>query len=174
MERLGAPGRWWGGGGGGEREREFQATGPMFKKAYFPYLLSLMRRNRAHRRLQNAKSEKVGRKRGLTGRKEQINLCYDSTGRKSIIGGSSHKYYFCRDKHVFVEANICRDQTFVATKILCRDKHNFVCHDKHTFLATKDLFCRDKHVCAKSCSSPALTERKTKPVSPSHQQIGRA
>ena len=35
-----------------------------------------------------------------------------------IIGGSCHKYYFCRDK-VFVATNICRDKhNFVATKMI--------------------------------------------------------
>ena len=28
-------------------------------------------------------------------------------------------------QHVFVTTNICRDKSFVATKIFCRDKHNF-------------------------------------------------
>ena len=53
----------------------------------------------------------------------------------------SRHAYFCRDKHVF-----CRDKSmlvatntcFVATKIFCRDKRNFV--------ATKlAYFCRDKN-----------------------------
>ena len=32
----------------------------------------------------------------------------------SIIGGSFHKYHFCRDKHVFVSTK----QAFVATKMV--------------------------------------------------------
>ena len=43
----------------------------------------------------------------------------------SIIGGSCHEYHFCRDK------------TLVAT--------NKCCSEKHTFVETKDVFCRDKH-----------------------------
>ena len=46
-----------------------------------------------------------------------------------LIGGSCHKYRFCRDK------------SFIATNTT---KHVF-CRDK-TFVVTKDLFCRDKHV----------------------------
>ena len=90
------------------------------------------------------------------------------------IGGSCHKYHFCRDKS-FAATNTC----FVATKVwlplqnVCRAKHNFVatkylCCDKHVFVATSILllrqntcfvatkiilvayvwrqkFCRDKH-----------------------------
>ena len=51
--------------------------------------------------------------------------------------------YACRDKHVF---------GFVATKIFCHDKHNFVTTKfslgKHTFVATTGVLCRDKHVVA--------------------------
>ena len=36
---------------------------------------------------------------------------------------------------MFVGRNICHDKSFVATKI---------CRDKHSFVATKDAFCRDK------------------------------
>ena len=40
--------------------------------------------------------------------------------------------YACRDKHV----NICLDESFVGTKIFCRDKR--LCYrDKHVFVATK-------------------------------------
>ena len=68
--------------------------------------------------------------------------------QSSIIGGSCHKYNFCRDKRRVLSQpkyDACRDyKTFVAT-----DKHNFVatkyfCHDQ-TFVATN--ICRDtKHV----------------------------
>ena len=34
---------------------------------------------------------------------------------------------------------------FVATNIIL-SQQNF-CHDKHTFVVTKDLFCHDKHIC---------------------------
>ena len=59
-----------------------------------------------------------------------------------IIGGSCHKYHFCRDKSFVMWQNfcaVCRRKTFVATNI-CRNKKNFVatniCHNKQ--------FCRDK------------------------------
>ena len=77
----------------------------------------------------------------------------------SIIGGSCHKYHFCRDKSIIFVAtkvrlsrqNFCRDiHVFGATKgfgatniILSRQKF---CRGKHTFVATKDVFCHDKHV----------------------------
>ena len=77
----------------------------------------------------------------------------------SINGGSCHKYNFCRDKHVlslarqniFVSTNpLTLSHTFVATKdVFCRDKsklirQNYVCRDTHTFVETKDVFCRHK------------------------------
>ena len=52
--------------------------------------------------------------------------------------------------------NFCHDKVmFVATKIFCRDKHNFAMTKlQHTFVVTKDMFCcnkqvfcRDKQVC---------------------------
>ena len=33
---------------------------------------------------------------------------------------------------------------FDTTKVL--SQNIFVCHDKHTFVETKDVFCRDKHM----------------------------
>ena len=49
-----------------------------------------------------------------------------------IIGGSCHKYYFCRDKSILVVTILLAQQnyfgankTFVTT-IICCDKHNFV------------------------------------------------
>ena len=61
----------------------------------------------------------------------------------TTIGGSCHKYEFCRDKHILVaKKNAC----FVATKVcLSRQnlpRQNYVCSDK-IFLSN---FCRDKHV----------------------------
>ena len=53
----------------------------------------------------------------------------------------------CRDKHVFVEADILlsiQKTKFVATKVSL-SRQNF-CRVQHTFVATKDVFCRDKHV----------------------------
>ena len=58
----------------------------------------------------------------------------------TIICGSCHKYHFCRDK----------SYVFVVTKYFCCDKYlprrTRVCRDKHTFVATKDVFCRDEYV----------------------------
>ena len=78
----------------------------------------------------------------------------------TIIGGSCHKYHFCRDKSILVATKLLLRQIFVATKYnfvatkvlsqqtyFCRDKRR-ICVDKHIFVATKDVFCRDKHVFA--------------------------
>ena len=46
--------------------------------------------------------------------------CTEMLGMATIIGGSCHKYHFCRDK------------SFV------------VCREKHVFVKTKHVFCRDK------------------------------
>ena len=83
------------------------------------------------------------------------------------------KDVFCRDKHMFVAtsillsrqkmllvaapANDSRDRhVFVATKLLSRriflaanitlSRPKF-CYDKHTFVAKKDVFCRNKNTC---------------------------
>ena len=66
-----------------------------------------------------------------------------------IIGGSCHKYHFCRDKR-FATTNICRDKhNFVATKVchkyatqVCH-KYNF-CRDKTRLLSRQKYACRDK------------------------------
>ena len=87
------------------------------------------------------------------------------------VGGSCHRYHFCRDKHVFcrdkimfVATNICCillsrqktcfvvSNTFVATKI-CLSQQNF-CRDKIMLVATKRLsrqnyVCRDKNIFVK-------------------------
>ena len=88
--------------------------------------------------------------------------------QRCITGGSCHKYHFGRDKS-FVDKSmlvvtkvlsrknyVCRDKTFVTTYI-CRDKQFW----KHTSVATKDVFCRDKRVCDKNdtCSSPRQWQR---------------
>ena len=55
------------------------------------------------------------------------------------------KHVFCRDKSMLVEAkpllrqNICRDKTFVATKLFVVTN---ICREK-IFVATK-VFCHDK------------------------------
>ena len=51
-----------------------------------------------------------------------------------IIGGSCHKYNFCRDKHVFVRQNT----SFVATKV-CLSRQTYFCRDKYNFAVTKVL-----------------------------------
>ena len=71
------------------------------------------------------------------------------------IGGSCHKYNFCRDKGFKHDKTLlllrqkyaCRDKTFVTTNIfLCLSRQNtsFVatkifCHNKHNFVATSIL-----------------------------------
>ena len=76
---------------------------------------------------------------------------------------------FCLDKHTFVATKdvFCHDKsTLVVAKLLswqysvcwgknllwqkfCCEKHNFfhgkTCHDKHTFVMTKEVFCPDKN-----------------------------
>ena len=65
---------------------------------------------------------------------------------RAIIGGSCHKYHFCRNKS-FVATNTCLSRqytSFVMTKYVCRDKHKTrlllqqksACYDK-MFVATK-------------------------------------
>ena len=71
---------------------------------------------------------------------------------ETIIGGSCHKYHFCRDEtrllsqqkytcldKVLSQQNyVCRDKImFVATKYFCRDKSN-------TCLSQQSMLCRDK------------------------------
>ena len=51
-----------------------------------------------------------------------------SASLTATIGGSCHKYNFCRDKHVF-----CRDKT----RVLSRQK--YACGDKHVSVATNIL-----------------------------------
>ena len=44
-------------------------------------------------------------------------------GGGGIIGGSCHKYHFCRDKTCLL---LQRKYAFVTTKIFCHNKHNLV------------------------------------------------
>jgi len=92
-----------------------------------------------------------------------------------IIGGSCHKYHFCRDKsfvatnkHVFVATKhvFCREKSLhAATKLLSR--HNYIYHDKiflprqiisreHVFVATSILWSQQKACFAatNTCLSP--------------------
>ena len=47
---------------------------------------------------------------------------------KPIIGGSCHKYNFCRDKTRLLSRQkyVCRDKITFAVTNICRDKRNFV------------------------------------------------
>ena len=74
---------------------------------------------------------------------------------RCMIGGSCHKWHFCRDgRFVFVATKLfCRDKSMlVATKRICDGKIH--CHDKHSFVATKDVFCRDKNDTGGSSRQP--------------------
>ena len=71
------------------------------------------------------------------------------------IGGSCRKYHFCRDKSFVTtslllsrQTRVCRDKTCFLSqqKHTCLLQQKF-CHGKHTFVVTKDVFCRNKHVC---------------------------
>ena len=56
----------------------------------------------------------------------------------AIVGGSCHKYNFCRDKSV-VATNMClsrQNPSFVATNIIL-SRQAYFCRDKHMFVATK-------------------------------------
>ena len=59
-----------------------------------------------------------------------------------IIGGSCHTYHFGRDKSFVVATKLffAAKKTSLRQTRVCRDKHKF----KHHFVATKDVFCRDK------------------------------
>ena len=92
-----------------------------------------------------------------------------------IIGGTCHKYHFCRHKHMFVAKHVfvatkhvfCRDKTrllsrqntsFVATKI-CLSRQNYACRYKHVvatnIILSRQNFCRYKHtfVATNTCLS---------------------
>ena len=51
----------------------------------------------------------------------------------------------CRNKTLQKNVFVVTKQAFVVTKV-CLSRQNDVCHDKHTFVATKDMFRHDKHV----------------------------
>ena len=72
----------------------------------------------------------------------------------TIIGGSCHKYHFCRDRHVFVVTNIilsrhkfCRDKhtfMFVATSILllCLSRQAYFCYVcRDRYLSRRMFYC---------------------------------
>ena len=62
------------------------------------------------------------------------------------IGRNSHKYNFCRNKHVFITKDFCcccDNSMLAATKLL--SQQNYVCHDK---CSVQQKFCRGKkNVC---------------------------
>ena len=114
---------------------------------------------------------------------QQIYFCCDKTFVMTIICHDKHKFvttkllsqqaYFCPDKPVFwhdksmlvatqlllfVATNICREKSFVATKIFCHDKHNFTfvvasirflwqitCFVATNMCLSWQRFCRDKN-----------------------------
>ena len=91
----------------------------------------------------------------------------------TVTGGSCHKYHFCRDKtHLLSQQKyVCCDETIVATKIFCCDKHNFVttilllqqayfCCGRRHVLLHQTCFCSDKSACCfvvtKLCLLPQI------------------
>ena len=67
----------------------------------------------------------------------------------SITGGSFHKYYFCRDKTLFVVTKhvFSRDKRMlVVTKVSSRKNHNKYNFVSINVLSRQAYFCRDKHV----------------------------
>ena len=82
---------------------------------------------------------------------------YQSRVQFYIIGGSWHKYHFCRDKTLVCLLSwrkyACRDKTFVATKLCLSQQqklswHIFVaintCLSRHKFVMTSILLLRQK------------------------------
>ena len=79
------------------------------------------------------------------------------TRDKNNTCGSSHQKYKTRllsrqkyawhDKSFVATKYFCRNKTFVATgcdKYLFQQK--YVCRDKHTFVAAKDVFCHENKI----------------------------
>ena len=59
----------------------------------------------------------------------------------------SSRQNFCHEKRVFVATNICCNESFDATKLFCRGRHNVVVtnillRQKMCFVATKDVLLR--------------------------------
>ena len=95
---------------------------------------------------------------------------WDDTGTcTTIIGRSCHKYNFCRDKNTsFVATKVCLFRRnfchILSRQKFCRDKYwsrQRFCRNKYTFVATNDVFCRDKHVFVKFCRTSILLSRQT-------------
>ena len=79
---------------------------------------------------------------------QQACVCCDKNDTWTILS---------RQKLCFVVTNMCLSQKiFVVTKVLSQQKYFVITniilswqkfhHNKHTFVATKDMFCHDKHV----------------------------
>ena len=55
------------------------------------------------------------------------------------------EHVFCRDKSMLAATNYCRAQIILSRQTL----QNYVCHDKHTFIAPKDVLSRQTRVSTK-------------------------
>ena len=66
----------------------------------------------------------------------------------TVIGGSCHKYYFCRDKTCLLlqQKYACRGKTIVAANIIL-SRQKFCCN-KHTFVAANTFLLRQKNACS--------------------------
>ena len=66
--------------------------------------------------------------------------------RESIIGGSCHKYNFCRDKHMFVAPkHVFRRDIILSRRKIRRDKSwPHFCHDKMRTTKMCYVTCSDE------------------------------
>jgi len=73
----------------------------------------------------------------------------------TIIGGSSHRYYFCRDKHVFFATN------FFSPQNISRDKNDTCGSSRqwYTFVASKDVFVATKMILVAALANDILLSR---------------
>ena len=87
----------------------------------------------------------------VTSQQQQLKLCKQTVwqpsleGRKLSLAGAATIIMFVAKNTCFVATKLCLLQQNV-----CRNKHvtNYFCHNKfcrgkHTFVATKDMFCHD-------------------------------
>ena len=72
-----------------------------------------------------------------------------------ITGGSCHKYHFCRTC-LCLSTNSCRDRSFSATKIFCRDKQILILLRQAYFCCEKIRVCRDKIVLVAASAKDTL------------------
>ena len=94
-----------------------------------------------------------------------VNLTSFVATKNMFVTTNATKHFYFRDKSMIIATDtclsrqniICRDKTFVSTKIFYRDKHNFVatevfsrqayfCRDKRRILSSQRRVCRDKEV----------------------------